>query len=112
MILHQFPEFRNGRLFNEGRFWERVQAGELRAVVNAERPASVETPTIPPGSMSQEVSYYDQDNNEVARVHQYVKPDGTIGASGRPDPKRLFINGILYRLIKGGTQHSPSGQPI
>jgi len=46
------------------------------------------------------VSYRDASGNEVARVHQYLRPDGTIGASGKPDPKRVFINGTLYRLVK------------
>jgi hypothetical protein len=32
----------------------------------------------------------------MARVHQYVLVDGTIGASGRPDPKRVFYEGVLY----------------
>jgi hypothetical protein len=46
------------------------------------------------------VSYLDSDGNEVARVHQYLRPDGTIGASGKPDPKRLLDGGILYYLEK------------
>jgi hypothetical protein len=29
-------------------------------------------------------------------VHQYLQPDGTLGASGQPDPKRLLHDGILY----------------
>jgi hypothetical protein len=37
------------------------------------------------------VYYYTQDGNPIAVVHQYLRPDGTIGASGRPDPKRLFL---------------------
>jgi len=49
---------------------------------------------------SQMVSYRDKDNNEIARVHQFVRPDGSLAASGRPDPKRLLEDGILYRLEK------------
>jgi hypothetical protein len=45
--------------------------------------------------LSQTVEYYDGDNR-VALVHQYLRPDGTIGASGRPDPKALLEDGILY----------------
>jgi hypothetical protein len=39
-------------------------------------------------------------NNEVARVHQYLRPDGTIGGSGRPDPKKVLYlyQGILYLI--------------
>lgn len=46
------------------------------------------------------VSYRDNDGNEVARVHQYLRTDGTIGASGKPDPKRLLEGRTLYRLEK------------
>ena len=49
------------------------------------------------------VSFLDSDNNELARVHQYLRPDGTIGASGKPDPKRLLEGNILYRLTTART---------
>jgi len=49
---------------------------------------------------TQEVFYLDAANQEVARVHQYLRPDGTLGASGLPDPKQLFENGVMYRLRK------------
>jgi hypothetical protein len=49
---------------------------------------------------TQEVFYIDAGNNEVARVHQYLRPDGTLGASGLPDPKEVVENGIAYRLRK------------
>ncbi len=45
------------------------------------------------------VSYRDG-IQEIARVHQYLRTDGTIGASGKPDPKRLYADGKLYRLVK------------
>jgi hypothetical protein len=86
-------------MFNEGKFWERVQSGELDAVILRDRIAPPTAGQLP-GSHSQSVSYRDEDGNEVARVHQYLKPDKTIGATGRPDPKRLLVDGILYRLVK------------
>jgi len=43
---------------------------------------------------------YDADGNEVARVHQYIRLDGSIGLKGKPDPKRLLKDGVLYRLEK------------
>jgi hypothetical protein len=49
---------------------------------------------------TQEISYLDAANNEVCRVHQYLRADNTIGASGLPDPKRILENGVLYRLLK------------
>lgn len=53
-----------------------------------------------PGTRSQMISYRDSQDKEIARVHQYLKTDGTLGASGKPDPKRLLINDTLFRLVR------------
>jgi hypothetical protein len=87
-------------MFNNGKFFEKVQSGILVAVILEDRLAPL-TADQPPGTRSQMVSYRTKDGNEVARVHQYLRPDQTIGASGKPDPKRLLVDGILYRLVKG-----------
>lgn len=94
--------------FNSGGYWERLKSGELTAHEldrGIPRLASE-----PPGTISQELSYRDADNNEVARVHQYLRPDGSIGASGRPDPKRLLQDGILYRLTRKHNRESGPSQ--
>jgi hypothetical protein len=52
------------------------------------------------------VAYYDGQGDEIARVHQYLRPDGTLGAAGRPDPKRIFENGVLYRLDEAYVPHT------
>ena len=39
-------------------------------------------------------------NSEVMRAHQYKKPDRTLGASKMPDPLRVFIGGVIYKLQK------------
>lgn len=78
-----------------------MRAGELTsAVIQEGRPQAEIAAKEPPGTVSQMVSYRDRSNDEVARVHQFLRPDGSIGASGLPDPKRLFENGVLYRLIR------------
>ena len=51
------------------------------------------------------LSYRDENGDEVARVHQYIRPDSSIAASGKPDPKRLVQDGILYRLIRTPQKH-------
>jgi hypothetical protein len=87
--------------FNTGKYRERVESGELTAKVTHEgEPKGEMAVKEPTGTVSQSVSYLDSECNEVARVHQYLRPDGAIGASGMPDPKRLFEGGIFYRLIK------------
>jgi hypothetical protein len=32
----------------------------------------------------------------VVVVHQYLRKDGSLGGSGKPDPKKLFHKGKLY----------------
>jgi len=87
-------------IFNREQYWEKLQRGELRAILLEDRVPALIQANEPPGTHSQMVSYRDSDDNEVARVHQYLRPDGTIGASGKPDPKRLLFDGVLYRLHK------------
>jgi len=48
---------------------------------------------------TQEVSWLDENGNEIARVHQYITEDLRIGASGWPDPKRILIGNTLYRIV-------------
>ena len=94
--------------FNKGKYWERMTSGEFTSVVIDQGVPKGEMATKEPsGTISQMVSYRDSDNNEVARVHQYLRPDGRIGASGLPDPKRLFENGVFYRLIKQKDTRDP-----
>ncbi len=87
-------------MFNSGGYWEKTLAGELRAVVERQRHPSLPLAKEPYCTRSQQVSYYEADGTEVARVHQYLRTDGTIGLSGKPDLKRLYRNGILYRIEK------------
>jgi hypothetical protein len=32
----------------------------------------------------------------VMVLHAFVRPNGSLGASGKFDPKRLLVNGIVY----------------
>ena len=94
------------KLFNDGRYFERVQTGELKAVLMEDRPAPPAADQ-PPGTRSQMISYRDASDKEIARVHQYLKADGTLGASRKPDPKRLLINDTLFRLTKAKDRQEP-----
>jgi hypothetical protein len=86
--------------FNDGSYWAKVLKGEWTAHVlesNISHLLTSETVEI----TSVMLSYHDENGDERARVHQFMRPDGTLAASGKPDPKRLLENGILYRLEKG-----------
>jgi hypothetical protein len=41
------------------------------------------------------IAYFDG-LQRVAIVHQYLWEDGSIGGSGRPDPKEVTEDGIIY----------------
>jgi hypothetical protein len=85
------------RLFNEQGLWERALRGELRQAVVRQRPAASTLP-FPDGTQTMIVDYYDDIGVRLARVHQYMLPDGSIGGSGRPDPKLVLLDGISYRV--------------
>jgi hypothetical protein len=55
----------------------------------------------PAGTRSQFIRYSNNAGQWVVEVHQYLRPDGTIGASGRPDPKRLRIRNTVYIFDPG-----------
>lgn len=65
-------------------------------------PGPTAPPDLPIGTLSVELSYRvgDKHGEEVARAHVFKKPDGSFGASGIPDPKRLLVGTTLYRLDK------------
>jgi len=83
-------------MFNDGDFEARAATGELRPVVATDRHPSAPKAHVPYCTRSQIVLYLDPAGAEVAAVHRYLKPDGTLGGSGRPDPKRLLKDGVLY----------------
>lgn len=47
------------------------------------------------------IEYLDTAGNRVALVHRYLRPDGTLGASGKEDPKALMHDGVYYILELG-----------
>lgn len=83
-------------MFNDGAYEAQAQSGELRKLVRRDRHPSAAKANVPYCTRSQEIVYTDPNGDEVVTAHQYLQPDGTIGASGRPDPKRILKGGILY----------------
>ena len=85
-------------IFNSGQYWERAKSGELNAVV-----AKDTHPNPPPNgetfcTRSQYLVYLTPSGEFVAGVHQYLREDRTLGASGRPDPKRLVFEGRILAV--------------
>ena len=65
----------------------RVRSGEFAELVQS---SSAPSPTSgqPRGTRSQRVVYLDR-GQQIAVAHRFVAPDGSIGGSGRPDPKAV-----------------------
>lgn len=84
-------------MFNDLRFAERAASGDLvvRVKPGSEHLAPA-TSAEPAGTVSHILEYL-QAEQLVAKAHQYLRPDGTVGGSGRPDPKWLFIDGVIYK---------------
>ena len=84
-------------MFNEGRYYERAQAGELVEEVGYNHHPCPPRANQPYCTRSQTVHYVDlEEGREVAVVHQYLREDGSLGASGRPDPKRICQGTTIY----------------
>src|SRR5215212_10282776 len=49
---------------------------------------------FPQGTHSQFVIYR-EGSQEVARAHRYLLPNGQVGGSGLPDPKRIICCGVI-----------------
>jgi len=83
--------------FNDGKYLERIDAGEFQPRVDYDSHPSHPKGDEPFCTRSQIIYYYNRDGMLVTVVHQYVRPDGTIGLSGKPDPKRLVLQDrIIY----------------
>jgi len=52
--------------------------------------------SLPYCTHAQMIRYRDQEGRPVVEVFQYLQPDGSLGASGLPDPKRLWLGSAVY----------------
>jgi hypothetical protein len=86
------------KMFNDGQYWEQTRSGKLQAILVANNHPSSPRAKEPICTRSQYLIYINDKGRKVAGVHQYLRKNGKIGASGRPDPKELLVNGILYIL--------------
>ena len=76
------------------RLYQKAATGELVTIVRDEylAPRAAGQPT---GTVAQIVLYFevlpDGERRPIALVHQYLRSDGQVGGSGRPDPKWLRL---------------------
>ncbi len=74
-------------------------AGRLRTVTVADKHPSSNKGNEPYCTRSQFIDVLSSDGERIAGAHQYLRVDGTLGASGRPDPKIVVIEGVVYRAV-------------
>jgi hypothetical protein len=84
-----------------------VRNGQLRVRVLRNGHPSPPLAPEPVCTRSQLLGYFNLQGDKVAECHQYLRQDGTIGASGMPDPKRLVEAGVLYVVQASGVRPPP-----
>lgn len=77
--------------FNNSQILERLQAGNITIEIDFNKHKDPPPNGEPFCTRSQILYLYERNGDPIAVIHQYIRPDGSIGASGLPDPKRLFL---------------------
>lgn len=90
------------RRFNEGRYWERMQAGEFVEEVQQIHSDTLYPEVLArhPGAQSVTTWYRDHSGQMIVELHYFRMPDGSVIPNKRPDPKLLFEDGVLYHQEK------------
>ena len=78
-------------VFNDGDYQGRLTRGQLVARIIADNHPSKSKAREPYCTRSQVLQYRRTDGAVVALVHRYLRQDGTLGASGVVDPKRIYL---------------------
>jgi hypothetical protein len=84
-------------LFNNEGYAQAIAEGRYSEQVRRESHLQIPRSGEPYCSWSQLVSYRDAAGVQVVVAHRFKRPGGAIGASGRPDPKFLLHDGVIYK---------------
>lgn len=85
--------------FNSRQYFEKAQSGEFVVEVDGSPHCKRPPKDHPICTHSQILRYYTKDGTPRAIVHQYQLPDGSIGGSGRPDPKYIVLEDKALQRI-------------
>jgi hypothetical protein len=85
------------RVFRESGYESLIASKRFEAELEVDNHPSPERSKQPLCTRSQIVAYRDSSGAILVRVHMYLRRDGTIGASGKPDPKYLLYQGVIYK---------------
>lgn len=84
-------------MFNKSQFPGMIEDRKLTPIYL--RNAHLKAPQIkhePYCTHSQMIRYLDQTGQWIVEIHQYLRPDKSIGGGGKPDPKRLRIGNVVF----------------
>ena len=85
------PHAKIREIFNERQYYHKISTGEICEDLLDNPHATPARSGEPYCTHSQLIAYRERNTNKkVALVHQYLRKDGRIGASGKPDPKWLL----------------------
>jgi len=83
-------------MYDESNLPQMLGRGELAAVVISQRHPDPPLGREPLCTWSQMVALRDRMGTAHAHLHRYLRPDGTVGLSGKADPKRLLLGGEVF----------------
>lgn len=86
------------KLFNAGDYPGRANRRELTKKTLSQKHPAEPLANEPVCTLSQLIGYLDTRSVIVATCHQYKRKDGTIGLSGKCDPKMLVHEGKILTL--------------
>lgn len=85
------------RLIFNTRLLEFVLTDQLDAVIRRNNHCAVPPADEPRCTHTQTVYYmHPSTGHLLAKAHQYRRPDGSLGVSGLPDPKAVYLDGVIY----------------
>jgi hypothetical protein len=85
----------------------KIEQGQCLPVVRVDRDAHPKY-NEPVGTRSQMVEFWATDSGRMVKlafVHRFLRPDGSIGASGQLDPKIVFSKGVGYKPLSKPSGH-------
>jgi hypothetical protein len=103
--VERITEWKMRWLFRKHNIWRKVKRGDLTEKILRSKPAILEAGQIL-DTKSQSIVYLDALSQQIAKIHQYQHLDGSLGGSGKPDPKQLMIGNIIYHQPKSNHKFS------
>jgi len=96
-------------LFNESQYPKLIETNQLRklkeSIKHIENREKLEERNLPYCTNSEFITWGIENSSQWrVSAHCYKKPDGTLGCSGKLDPKFMILKGKIYKLRKNSTK--------